>query len=434
MGSKRLNRREFSKLSVATLGGALTGAFLGSCETMGGGRDGEPPSNAAKGKSKGKGTDPEGNSGMFIPSRDRDRYYPPPESKGGWRLFESPDQVRDLARMDPEKLDDLFKSQAFQHGGAQWSIVIIRHGYVAREYYTFNIPIPTRFNIWSGTKSFTGTAWGLLLEASRQNQLPDGRQVDLDSPAYPFIAEGYPLTDPRKERITVRHLLTMTSGTPGHESGCIGMPIAPAHGAFEHALGRSPNRHGGRAEKLVGEPGTQWVYSDIGMQHLSLAFANIMGVEMGDFMQERIFAPIGIEELSWSLLGGRGFMGPHSNGDSGIYVSSRELARFGYLALHNGVWDGQQLIPAWWMDLATKASQTMNSTYGYTWWVNSEGALWPDLPMMASLPRDAFALRGYNSNRCFVIPSLDLVVARVGSGPVGWNEQGFMGGIVDAMI
>ena len=143
---------------------------------------------------------------------------------------------------------------------------------------------------------------------------------------------------------------------------------------------------------------------------------------------------IGIEELSWSLLGGRGFIGPHSNGDSGIYVSSRELARFGYLALHNGVWDGQQLIPAWWMELATKASQELNSTYGYTWRVNSEGTLWPDLPNMMKLPRDAFALRGYNANRCFVIPSLDLVVARVGSGPVGWHEQGFIGSIVDAII
>ena len=122
------------------------------------------------------------------------------------------------------------------------------------------------------------------------------------------------------------------------------MPIAPEHGAFEHALGKAPNRHGCWAE-LVADPGTQWVYSDIGTQHLSLAFANIMGIEMGDFMQERVFAPIGIEELSWSLLGGRGFMGPHSNGDSGIYVSSRELARFGYLALHKGVWDGTATHP-----------------------------------------------------------------------------------------
>ncbi len=80
------------------------------------------------------------------------------------------------------------------------------------------------------------------------------------------------------------------------------------------------------------------------------------------------------------------------------------------------------------MDVATKASQTLNSAYGYTWWVNSEGTSWSDLP------RDAFALRGYNANRCYVIPSLDLVVARVGSGPVGWNEQAFIGDIVAAII
>jgi CubicO group peptidase (beta-lactamase class C family) len=371
---------------------------------------------------------------MLIPSRDVEGYYPPPESKGGWRFIEDKNQVRDLAGMDLEKIDFLLQGQAFHYGGDQWSIVIIRHGYLVREFYTFNIPIPTRFNIWSGTKSFTGTAWGLLLEASRQNELPNEQQVDLDSLAYPFIPEGYPLTDPRKERITIRHLLTMTSGIAGHPAGCVGMPMAMAQGDFEHALGRGPNRHGYWADKLAAEPGTHWEYSDIGMQHLSLAFANIIGVEMGDFMQERVFAPIGIEELSWSLLGGRGFLGPHSNGDSGIYISSRELARFGYLALHNGVWDGQQLLSAWWMDLATKASQAMNPAYGYTWWVNSEGASWPDLPMMAGLPRDAFALKGYNANNCFVIPSLDLVVARVGSGPVGWNEQGLIGGIVDAII
>ena len=51
-----------------------------------------------------------------------------------------------------------------------------------------------------------------------------------------------------------------------------------------------------------------------------------------------------------------------------------------------------------------------------------------------ALPRDAFALKGYNANLCYVIPSLDLVVARVGSGPVGWDEQGLIRAIVDAII
>lgn len=375
-----------------------------------------------------------GGSGLLIPSRDVDRYYPPPESMGEWRYAEDDDQVRDVTGMDPDKLDLVLQSQAFHYGGDQWSVVIIRHGYLVREYHTFNIPIPTRFNIWSGTKSFTGTAWGLLLEVSRRNELPKGGKVELDSPAYPFIPDGYPLTDSRKEHITIRHLLTMTSGVAGHSTGCVGMPMEKGQGAFEHVLGRCPNRHGYWSDTLAADPGTHWEYSDLGLQHLSLAFANIMGVEMRDYMQERVFAPIGIEELSWNLLGGRGFIGPHTNGDSGIYISSRELARFGYLALHNGVWDGKQLIPAWWMELATKTSQSMNPNYGYTWWVNSEGTSWPNLPMMAGLPRDAFALRGYNANNCYVIPSLDLVVARVGMGPVGWNDQGLIGAITDTII
>jgi len=365
---------------------------------------------------------------MTIPSLDTETYYPPPESKGGWRWLKEPEEVRTLAGMDPEKLDLVRQRQQFLYGGDSWAIVIIRHGYLVREFYTFNVLIPTRFDIWSGTKSFTGTAWGLLLEDSRQNRLPDGQQVTLDSPAYSFVPEGHPLTDLRKERITIRHLLTMTSGIPGEQMGVMGIPTAMDHGPFEHALGRCPNRYGKWVDKLSAEPGTGWDYSDPAFAHLSLAFAKIMGREMSDVLKERVFDPLGIEELSWDVQGGSGFMEPHTNAHTGIHVSARELARFGYLGLHNGVWKGQQLIPRWWMDVATKTSQDLNPAYGYTWWVNTRGTQWP------GLPRDAFALMGYRANKCYIIPSLDLVVARVGSGPPTWEEQGLIGGIVAAII
>ena len=77
---------------------------------------------------------------------------------------------------------------------------------------------------------------------------------------------------------------------------------------------------------------------------------------------------------------------------------------------------------------ATRTSQELNPAYGYTWWVNTAGTHWP------GLPRDGFALAGYRSNRCYVIPSLDLVVARVGSGPPTWDEQALIGGIVAAIL
>ncbi len=355
-------------------------------------------------------------------------YYPPPESKGGWRYTQTPEEVRSLAGMDPDKLDLVRQRQGFLYGGDSWGIVIIRHGYLVREFYTFNVLVPTRFDIWSGTKSFTGTAWGLLLDDSRQGRLPNGLQVDLDTPAYAHIPEGHPLTDPRKERITVRHLLTMTSGIPGEREGVIGIPTATGDGPFEHALGRCPNRYGRWADKLTAEPGTRWDYSDPAFAHLSLAFFHIMGREMSDYLQERVFEPIGIEQLSWDVQGGSGSIGPHTNAHTGIHISARELARFGYLMLRKGVWEGRPLIPEWWIDLATKSSQDLNPNYGYTWWVNTQGTQWP------GLPRDAFALMGYRPNRCYIIPSLDLVVARVASGPPTWDEPGMIGRIVDAIV
>jgi len=355
-------------------------------------------------------------------------YYPPPESEGGWRWLRQPEEVRDVAGMDPDRLELVRQGQEFLYGGDSWSIAIIRHGYLVREFYTFNVLIPTRFDIFSGTKSFTGTAWGFLLDDSRQDRLPDGQRVELDSPAYSFIPEGYPLTDPRKEQITFRHLLTMTSGIPGETSGVIGNPTATWDGPFEHALGRCPNRYGRWVDTLVAEPGAHWEYSDPAIAHLAVAFANIVGQEMDECLEEHVFKPIGVEQLSWDVQGGSGFLGPHTNAHTGIHISARELARFGYLMLHKGVWDGEQLIPKWWTDLATKSSQYLNPDYGFTWWVNTKGTKWP------GLPKDAFALSGYRSNRCYIVPSLDLVVARVGSGPPTWDEKGLIGGIASAIM
>jgi CubicO group peptidase (beta-lactamase class C family) len=136
-----------------------------------------------------------------------------------------------------------------------------------------------------------------------------------------------------------------------------------------------------------------------------------MGREMADYMQERIFDPIGIEHLSWDVQGGSGFMGPHTNAHTGILVSSRELARFGYLMLQRGKWKDEQLIPEWWIDLATDKSQDLNPGYGFTWWINPESEIWPNLPS------DTFCLAGHRDNWCFIIPSLDMVIVRTGTGP-----------------
>jgi len=69
----------------------------------------------------------------------------------------------------------------------------------------------------------------------------------------------------------------------------------------------------------------------------------------------------------------------------------------------------------------------LNPEYGYNFLVNTSGTRWP------GLPKDMFALEGYNSNRCYVVPLQDLVVVRVEAGPNQWNEQLLISGILDAV-
>jgi CubicO group peptidase (beta-lactamase class C family) len=359
-------------------------------------------------------------------------YYPAPESQGGWRWLRTPDEVRDRAGLDPARLERIV--DLLDRFDDTSGLVIIRHGYLAAEWYDHSALATTRYDIWSCVKSFTGTAYGLLFDDCRQGKLPLGRAIDLDTPAYRFIPEGHPLTDPRKARITFRHLLSMTSGIPGERHGIAAIPTETGVGPFEAALGLAPTRArrwpaGRWTSTLATDPGTAWDYSDPAMAHLALAFFHVTDREIHEVMAERVFAPIGIEHLSWDLQGvGAGFIGPHTNAHTGIHVSARELARFGYLMLRGGRWRGEQLVPAWWGALATRSSQPLNPHYGFTWWVNSTGTRWP------GLPTDAFAASGYRSNRCYVVPSLDLVVARTGSGPAYWDEQALIGLVVDAIL
>jgi len=325
--------------------------------------------------------------------------------------------VLEATGFDPVRLDIVEKTHHSLFGGESTSVAIVRHGLLVREFHSFNVGHGARFDIWSGTKSFTATAWMLAL-----GELAD---VTLDTPAYSLLAD-VPLSDPRKAQITLRHLLSMTSGIAGEASGIAGMPTATDAGIFEFALGHAANRFGERVDALVADPGTRWDYSDAAYSHLSMRFAAAMGRELADYMDERVFSKVGMV-ASWDLQGGAGFRGPHTNAHTGLHLSARDLARFGLLILAGGRWNGEQLIPADAVAEMTTASQQLNRAYGLGWWTNSEDRYAP------SLPRDLVALSGFRSNRCYAVPSLDLVVARVGTGPVVPNEHALIRGVVDAI-
>jgi CubicO group peptidase (beta-lactamase class C family) len=138
--------------------------------------------------------------------------------------------------------------------------------------------------------------------------------------------------------------------------------------------------------------------------------------------------PIGVPAVSWSRSGGGQWIGPHTIAHIGLVLSSRELARCGYLLLRQGAWNGHQIVSRDWIERATRPSQPLNPKYGYGFWVNSSGRLWTELPT------DAFAMMGFRGNRCWVVPSLDLVVARTGSGPQMMDDMYFPSKVLEAVL
>jgi CubicO group peptidase (beta-lactamase class C family) len=330
-------------------------------------------------------------------------HFPAAENDGGWPSVASPAEIASEVGLSPWRLGSALGLAAEWSGSHSFGVVIIRHGLLVTEAYSRNVGSRTRFDLWSCTKSFTSLAWGMLLAD------PDV-SVTLETPAYSLIPEAQPLSDPRKEQITIGHLLSMQSGIKGESIGAGGMPTSTRSGIFEYGFGHAPNRYGQWVDRLAHDPGEGWDYSDPGYTHLAWAFAAVAGQELRDYLEERLFSRIGVE-ASWELQGGSGFLGPRTNAHTGLHMSGRDLARVGHLLLHGGQWEGDQVVPRDWITTATSSSQPYWPSYGYGFWTNATGE-WLD-----GIPRDTYILAGYGGNRCYVVPSEDLVVVRVGTGP-----------------
>ncbi len=358
---------------------------------------------------------------------DIEAYFPSPESGSGWRAPSRPEEIRELTGFDPTVLEVSFLTHERLHAGYTWALAIVRNGWLVADRAQFIVPPTKRFDIWSGTKSFTATAWGLLFDEFEHGR-PNPLGVALDAPIYDLIPEGWPLSDPRKAQITVRQVLSMTSGIAGELAGLNGLVPSLGSGVYEHALGHAPNRYGRSAATLVAEPGTHWEYSDAAFAHLSLAFATAAEEEIADYLSRRVLNPIGIQNVAWDPQGGAGFIGPHTNPHTGLHLSARDFARFGYLALRDGIWDGARVLPEGWVALATTPSQELNPAYGLAYWTNQAGVL------QAGLPTDLFGFAGFSGNQCWIVPSLDLIVTRVATGPPLLDARHFLDSILRAIV
>ncbi len=329
--------------------------------------------------------------------------FPRPEHQGGWEtlLPESgiPDDraklaIRSQCGIDWDKLALAWEVDRAAPGNT--GFLVIRHGTIVGEWYRGGTR-ETAYNIYSSSKAYTSTAFGMILGDFRLDGSAPEKALTLDTKVCnaDWIADALPLPDPRKAEITVRHLLNMASG--------LGPEAVPAARPFEAALGHVD---GSPFARLKADPGKSFQYSNAGVSHLVLLFRKAAGINLEPFVKQHLFEPIGMKQVRWQQVGGEGGIGPYSQGYSGIHTTPREHARFCHLALHRGDWAGRRIVPNAYYDFAWKPSPA-KADYGAQWWT---------YPRWKEAPPDLVETSGRNHNDGFVLPSRDLIVVRLGDG------------------
>jgi CubicO group peptidase (beta-lactamase class C family) len=267
------------------------------------------------------------------------------------------------------------------------SVLVTRHGKIVAEAYYAPFAPGLRHRVNSTTKSVIGNLVAIALK--------EGLIKSLDQPVLDFFPERqFANTDERKKAITLRHLLDMTSGIDWNEPLSNAMPWS----LFE--MERSPDwvqfvlDH-----RMVRDPGAAFDYNSGNPHLLSAILSKVTGRSALDYAREKLFKPLGIEDVQW-----RADPQGVSTGGFGLYLLPRDMAKLGRLWLHDGVWDGQRLLPPDWIDTARHAKVEMGSPglrYANLFW---------------SIPdKDAFMSVGFDRQLITVMPGLDIAAVFTGA-------------------
>ncbi|TDG00801.1 serine hydrolase domain-containing protein [Paenibacillus piri] len=328
-----------------------------------------------------------------------------------------------LLRSTPEELGIASASvltflEAVERQGLELhGFMLLRHGRVAAEGWWAPYGPRQPHMLFSLSKSFTSTAVGFAVSEDR---------LSLDDSVIGFFPEAVPdgPVDPLLAAMRVKHLLTMSAG---HAKPIMGAEWRRTDGDWVRYFLQRPMDH---------QPGSRFVYNSGATYMLSAIVQKATGQRLLDYLQPRLFQPLGIDVAGWDSC-----PSGIDAGGWGLSLRTEDLARFGQFYLQRGMWDGRQLLPASWVAEAT-ARQIGNGSadgrdplsdsqqgYGYQFWRSRHGAYRADgafgqLCLVMPKQSAVIAIHGGLSNMQAVLRLVwEHLLPAMGDGPLPRDEQ-----------
>jgi CubicO group peptidase (beta-lactamase class C family) len=322
------------------------------------------------------------NDTAIITPLPTNEYYYPPLTGSVW-------DTKTAASLN---WDDAKLTEAFDYAGTKstYGLIVLHHGKIVKEQYWNGWTTATKYAWNSAGKSMVATMCGIAQQ--------DGI-LNINNKTSTYLGTGWTSLPLAKENlITVKHNLTMTTGLDDNvpDDNCM-TPSCLIYKA---------------------DAGTRWAYHNAPYRLLQDILGNVSGKPFSQYTNEKLFYKIGINNATWL--------------NYVLYTTTRDAARFGSFILSKGSWNGSAILSdAGYFNSMTNTSQNYNLSYGYLWWLNGKASamapgsqiVYP-VSLASNAPADMLMALGKDDKKIYVIPSLDVVVVRLGDNASGTATLG----------
>jgi len=309
---------------------------------------------------------------------DNGAHADPVSNRNYWPTENWAESSPDEQGMDPSILykvrDNINRDETCLH-----SLLVVRNGYLVFEEYYNGYDKYKKNAVQSVTKSIISALTGIAISEGYLESV-DQKVIDI----FPEYFEDN--TDELKEKISIRHLLTMSAGLRWQQDGEIRNQWLYSKDRHKYLIGLP----------MESEPGEVFNYSS-GFAHLmSGIIAKAAGMSTEKLAEIYLFRHLGISDIQWGT-----DQNGYTLGNAGLFMTPRDMAKIGYLFLNDGSWEDKEIIPSEWVRESTEKQIDIGSDfagYGYYWWINKINN------------HECFFARGYGGQYIIVIPDVDIVV------------------------